>query len=341
MSLQSIFIRNFVFLVVSWFAYVCYLQLANGSAGPASSKVADEAIPTADPTGPISEFSDLVVQSTKTPVFFVSHGAPTFLYRDAEWGGDSAAWDTAREIGRRIVSELKPSYIIVVSAHWQQKRSATTDVSISVPDLGAEHKLIYDFSGFPPELYREEFHANGSLEVAQQIQLSLKNEGISSSIESRGLDHGAWVPLKIAFSDSLKIPLIQVSLGSDDRNFQLHDKLGKALNPFRSTGGLVIASGMAVHNLYELGIPGPFPYVEKLLNELETIITLPDQTQRFAELQNLKLNPLLKKGHPTLEHFLPIIVASSAAGNDKGKQLYKNGKDTGSLGWALYEFTSL
>lgn len=329
-----------MFLILGWVAYVCYLQFASAPTGSTSNSVVDKVIPSAEPSGPVSELSDLAYQATKTPVFFVSHGAPTFLYRDAEWGGDAIAWDTAQEIGKRIVNEIKPSYIIVVSAHWQQRRSASTDVSISVPDLGGEHELIYDFSGFPSELYREEFHANGSLEVAQQVQLSLKNKGVSSSISSRGLDHGAWVPLKIAFSDTLKIPLVQVSLGSDDTNFQLHDRLGKALSQFRSSGGLIIASGMAVHNLYELGNRGPFPYVEKLLDELETIVELPDQTQRFVALQNLKLSPLLKKGHPTLEHFLPILVASSAAGNDRGKQLYKNGKNTGSLGWALYEFSS-
>ena len=78
------------------------------------------------------------------PVAFVSHGAPT-LALDGRRGAQLRAWGE---------SLPRPAAIVVVSAHWLEQHAMT----------GTERTrpLMYDFSGFPRELYRIEYGAPGS-----------------------------------------------------------------------------------------------------------------------------------------------------------------------------------
>lgn len=60
-----------------------------------------------------------------------------------------------------------------------------------------------------------------------------------------------------------------------------------------------------------------------------------------SEERQAKMSALMKRGdarkaHPTLEHILPIHVATGAAGSDVGEQLWT--LPEGSLSWAQYRF---
>lgn len=303
------------------------------------------------------------------PSYFFSHGGPTFMY-EKEPTGDSGAWKKVQSIGNHIKTDLKPDYILVVSAHWQLSGSNRVDIAVpSTPD--GPNELIYDFHGFPNHMYKEKFVLRSSLLVAKLVQAKLQSSGFDSSLVKRGIDHGVWVPFKVAFlnyntlgpvpgitSDSIdleNIPLVQVSLTSRDDDFATHFKLGQVLSHFRENAiwdesqqrhlrGLVIFSGMSVHNLRDLMRPLTIssglvkPYAKQFNGLLREILVNDDQI--LPRLENLKRQHrgLLYQAHPTLEHFVPLVAASGIVSGSKEpiKELYNN--EVASLGWGIYQF---
>lgn len=304
------------------------------------------------------------------PAFFVSHGGPTFMYGTE----DEGAFNTIKKIGTKIKEEWKPDYLIVVSAHWQL--SSPNLVEVAVPSNNAskdlqENPLVYDFYGFPRYMYAEQFRTMNLRFLSEEISSQLKKSGFDSKLSKRGIDHGVWVPLKVAFSKHTmlnplpkgekpeldlptEIPLVQVSLTQWEHDFDTHFKLGQALSYFRDNQiwdpvrqkylkGMVICSGMSVHNLRELGMAmssgSVMPYVEpfnKLLSK-----TMKNNNQLLENLNRLKTEntTLLKRAHPTLEHFVPIVVAGgllSGHENDKIEEVYTGGSL--SLGWSIFRF---
>ncbi|AMD22951.1 HHR182Wp [Eremothecium sinecaudum] len=332
--------------------------------------------------GSISTGIDKLFEWNKgtTPVYFLSHGGPTFMYGDIDLGGDLGAFKTTQSIGKFIRNEIKPNFLIVVSAHWQSKGCNLVEISVpeSAPDaegsegfsgLGRsdhqladplENKLIYDFYGFPDKLYKEEFHTRGNVALSKDIAKTINSsdDGLRAKLVRRGLDHGVWVPLKVAFSDSkpkdaywdLDIPLVQVSLlGSDD--FEAQYKLGQVLSKYRSMGGLVLTSGMSVHNLYHLQtmrtLKKAFPYVDQFHNTLRNIILTADNNGQKLNILNKTLSGLAAKellaaAHPTLEHFMPIVVGLGAGEGITADDKYHISElycaAVSSMGWMILQF---
>lgn len=299
------------------------------------------------------------------PAFFVSHGGPTFMYEDDPFG-DKGAWNTIKKLGTQIKTQWKPDYIIVVSAHWQS--SGRKHIEINEPKSGSENPLVYDFYGFPDHMYKEEFHTNNNKFIALQIKEELEKGGFTSEHTKRGIDHGVWVPLKVAFLDyntlskeqptvkGLDLPetaLIQVSLTADEKDFDTHYKLGKILSKFRDNliwdesqqkylKGMVVCSGMSVHNLRDITsfrTPGKTMPYARPFNQLlaKSIINTPNALENLKGLQDNYAN-LLYLAHPTLEHFVPIVVASGLLDETKEpvKELYN--AELGSLAWGMYQF---
>lgn len=304
--------------------------------------------------------------SPKTPLYFFSHGGPTFGDREDDFGGDAGAYDKVHEIGTLIKNKVKPDFIIVISAHWQSNGANTVEVAI--PDTSNsfraksekltpdENDLIYDFYGFPSHMYKQQFHTVGSEPLANDIVKTLTENGFKSSTVKRGIDHGVWVPFRVAFTDAriqdtgkpaIDVPLIQVSLTGSNL-IEPAVRLGKALSSYRQKNGVIICSGMSVHNLRDIGRAmgngnRPLPYTPAFNKLLTKILTSSNDSSVVAEeLENLeKLSDLRKlyiSAHPTPEHFLPVAVGVGASNNDTCKELYSKGK--GSLGWNVYEWSS-
>lgn len=304
------------------------------------------------------------------PIFFLSHGGPTFADKHDKMGSDLGAWNTTRSIGNYLKNVVKPDFLIVVSAHWQTNQP--DEINVSIPGKGEpwytqncvskkirpdENALVYDFYGFPQKFYDSQFHTVPNKVIADDIVKSLKeSDWFQAKTQERGIDHGAFVPLKVALGNvdvldsgklDVDIPLIQVSLaGTPD--IEIHWKLGEVLAKYRDLNGAVIFSGMSVHNLRDLGRAmsqnnKPLEY-NKPFNELLTkILTNPNKSEVLEELKQLPRKPeyskLYRAAHPTNEHLLPAIVGAGAARGDECKLLYTS--STGSLGWNLYSWGSI
>lgn len=310
-------------------------------------------------------------ESKKLPIFFLSHGGPTFADRNDKMGSNEGAWDATRKVGQYIKKTLNPDYIIVVSAHWQTK--GPDEVEVSVPGMGEafytengiksnkiapqENALVYDFYGFPKKFYESQFHTFYNDAIAKDIVKTLKgSDWFQAKTTERGIDHGAFVPLKVAFGNvdvpdskdwDVDVPVIQVSLaGTSD--IEIHYRLGQALSKYRSLNGAIIFSGMSVHNLRDLGLAmsqgnKPLPYVKPFNTILTDILTKTPSSELMEELKQLprksEYKDLYHKSHPTNEHLLPAIVGAGAAMGDKCTNIYTAA--SGSLGWNLYGWGDL
>lgn len=272
----------------------------------------------------------------RTPVYFVSHGGPTTMYEK-----DHPVYSKLGAIGQEITQKVKPSAIVVFSAHWQAERSGTIEVNVS-----EQEPLLYDFYGFPQHYYMEKYPNKGSPALARRVIELLSEAGIQAVPTERGLDHGVFVPFKIMFSpedNPANVPIVQVSLFDDDTDAAAHIKLGRAVEKLREENVQIIVSGMAVHNLRDLWMTRStgqtMPYSISFDAAMkEAVETAPGQKRDQAMVSLLK-RPDSRKAHPTFEHLLPIHVGVGSAGHDSGTQLWT--MPEGSMSWAQYRFGEL
>ncbi|KAK9465767.1 Extradiol ring-cleavage dioxygenase, class III enzyme, subunit B [Lipomyces arxii] len=271
----------------------------------------------------------------RAPVYFFSHGGPTFMYADRDDDGtaDIGAFNALKKMGKEIVETIKPKAVVVFSAHWQ---SSPNTIEVNTAE---KTDLIYDFYGFPEFMYKETYPNVGSKNVSQQVITALQAAGIKAKGVNRGLDHGVWVPFKIAFGkgQELTVPVVQVSLFKSDDPRQ-HVALGKALSSLRDENILIIGSGMTVHNLREMGHywGSVAPYAKKFDEMLKQAVVSETGSSREDALASLIKTPEANKSHPTKEHLLPIYIASGAAYDDSAVRVYT--AQTSSLAWGEYKF---
>ncbi len=134
----------------------------------------------------------------------------------------------------------KPDALLVVSAHWEEPLPTLT--------AGKSPPLIYDYYGFPDESYQIRYPCPGAPSMAGEIRELLGSAGIEARLdETRGFDHGLFVPLKIMYPDA-DIPCIQMSLVST-LDPAMHIAIGQALAALNRKNVLVIGSGFSFHNL--------------------------------------------------------------------------------------------
>lgn len=243
-----------------------------------------------------------------------------------------------QRLGREITTQVKPSAIVVFSAHWQADRPNTIEVNVA-----EDEPLIYDFYGFPRSYYAEKFPNKGSASLARRVMEVLGEQGIRTQAAERGLDHGVFVPFKIMFdpaTNPVTVPIVQVSLFDDDTDAAGHIKLGRAVQKLREENVLIVASGMSVHNLRHLmmmaGKGKTMPYAATFDDALKVAVETKPGDQRDENMVDLLTRQDARQAHPTFEHLLPIHIAVGAAGEDEGKQLWT--MQEASMGWAQYRF---
>lgn len=236
------------------------------------------------------EFAD-----QRMPVVFLSHGAPP-LADDPLWKSQLAVW---------AESMPKPSSVLMVSAHWEDD-PLTMAATTTVP-------LFHDFWGFPRHYYEVEYSAPGSPELANQVEGLLGGVGRDVYRDpQRGLDHGAYVPLKEMYPHA-DVPVLQVSMPTLDPR-ALFD-IGRRLAPLCDQGVLIVGSGFSTHNLREMNWhAGPAGHPPTWSVEFDDWL---DRSLGAGDVDSLidfhHAAPAAELAHPRTEHFAPLFLSLGAA----------------------------
>ena len=241
----------------------------------------------------IAAYAGDMTPPDRMPALYIGHGAPPLL-DDALWSGQLASWAAGLP---------RPRAILIVSAHWE---SAPVMLSATAPGT----PLVYDFGGFDPMYYRMRYDTPDASELARAVVGVLPDGEPVHEHRGRGLDHGAWVPLKVMYPDA-DVPVLQLSIPTHDSARLL--ALGARLRALREQGVLVVGSGFMTHGL---------PYVDFRRPDVvpgwsrEFDLWVEDALARgdVEELASFRTRaPGMPYAHPTVEHFTPLFVTLGAA----------------------------
>ncbi|MNW41869.1 LigB family dioxygenase [compost metagenome] len=254
------------------------------------------------------------------PSYFVAHGAPSLVIEQHEY----------TEFLKNLAANTpKPKAIVIFSAHWEQQVQTVSAVADTYP-------TIYDFGGFPDELYRMTYPAKGAPSISEQIQSLFAEHGIQSQLDGeRGLDHGAWAILKLVYPDA-DIPVVALSVNRYLSNEQQY-QIGAALAELREQDVLIIGSGGSVHNLRMVNWQGngiddwALAFDSWLQNKIELWDT-------EAMFNYRELAPYAKEAVPTSEHFIPLLIAMGTGDKTRQAKLLHRSYQLGNLSLSCWQF---
>ena len=215
----------------------------------------------------------------------------------------------------------RPKAVLALSAHWYIPNCAV--ISNLTP------RIIHDFGGFPTELYKIEYPAPGSLELALCVKDLLAPVSVILD-ESWGFDHGTWSVLKHVFPKA-DIPIVQLSINQIQPP-SFHYELGKKLASLREEGVLIIGSGNIVHNLsaYSWGegdVP-PFDWAVRFEKHARELLLKGDDAP-LVNYQNLGRDAIMSA--PTPEHYLPLLYVLGLRRKNETISFPVQGIDGGSI----------
>lgn len=230
------------------------------------------------------------------PTVFVSHGAPTMALEPG------LAGPALSRLGARLP---RPEAILIISPHWDTPSAVVSGVE--------RPQTIHDFFGFPAPLYELRYPAPGAPALARRVEQLLNGAGITCAIDSeRGLDHGAWSPLRFLYPRA-DVPVTQLSLQSQ-RDPHYQHQVGRALRGLREENVLILGSGSMTHNLGEFRgnrfDSAPQPYVKAFQNWFAEKLAA---GERDTLLDYRAQAPSAQRAHPSDDHLLPLYVALGAA----------------------------
>jgi 4,5-DOPA dioxygenase extradiol len=233
---------------------------------------------------------------SKHPVLFIGHGSPMNAL-----GGNSYS-ESLTLLGRTLPS---PKAILAISAHWETMGTQILDRD--------PPPTIYDFQGFPEELYKITYPAKGAPLLVDAVEKLLGTKVTRS--KTWGLDHGTWAVLHHLYPYA-NIPVTQLSL---DRRLALHEHflLGRKLRPLREQGILIMASGNIVHNLRKVDwkhAKAAFPWAVDFDEQVRDVLL----SGGFARLQTFDGfdKAAVVESVPTPEHYIPLLYAAGASDDD-------------------------
>ena len=234
------------------------------------------------------------------PALYLSHGAPMLL-NDPVWMRQLLDW---------AQSLPKPKAILMISAHWE-----SAPLMLSAP--GAKTPLVYDFGGFPQRYYTMKYPTPDATALSRRVAALMPDSDPVYQHPSRGLDHGAWIPL-LAMYPLADVPVLQLSMPTQHPGSLIG--IGARVQSLREEGVLVVGSGFMTHGL---------PFFTRDMIELGSVPGWSSDFDAWAadalargdvdELAAFKSRaPGMPYAHPTPDHFLPLFVTLGASGDPEG-----------------------
>ncbi len=246
----------------------------------------------------------------RQPTYYIPHGGGPCFFMDDPRG----VWSGMAAFLRQLPAGLpeRPRAILIVSGHWEARGGFAFTGS-------PRPSLIYDYSGFPAHTYQLRYNSPGDPELAEEAASLLQSAGLVAGVDpERGLDHGVFVPLKVALP-AADVPVVEMSV---DRSLDpaLHLAAGRALAPLRHQRVLIVGAGMSFHNLRGFADPRftrPSEDFDRWLIESTTL----EPADRAERLTHWELAPAARLAHPREEHLLPLLIAAGAA-DSRGEHVY-------------------
>ena len=268
---------------------------------------------------------------SRFPTFYLTHGGGPWPYmtgpmREMHSKLEASLKDLPRQLGAR------PEAILVISGHWE-------DADFAVMANPAP-PMLYDFGGFPREMYQIQYASRGAPELAKRAEALIQKSGLHSHLDgNRGFDHGTYSILSVSYPRA-DVPVLQVSIRSD-YSPEAHLKLGRALAPLRDQGVLIIASGSSYHDLRGFfsqdGVNPKRDSAEFDAWLQETLVHLTGD-RRSNRLLNWEQAPAARAAHPQEDHLIPLHVAVGAAEAERGHVIYSQNDFFGRLTLSSYRF---
>jgi aromatic ring-opening dioxygenase catalytic subunit (LigB family) len=262
----------------------------------------------------------------RQPVLFLSHGGGPSFFLDVPPG--SPMYDMSKNSASATwmknltqSQQLKPRALLVFSAHWESDRSETVLIN-----RAPKHSLYYDYGGFPEFTYHFKWSPPGDPALAEKVAGLLQTAGFKTAFEDqRGLDHGVFVPLMLAYPKA-DIPIVQVSLLSK-LDPEGHLRLGHAVAALREEGVLIVTSGFTTHSFHST----PEQNLA-FANWLAEVVAEPSPQKRWDRLKAVSSAPYYRQVHPRSEHLLPVHIAAGTGGDDAGSVIARFDMDKGAMG---------
>jgi 4,5-DOPA dioxygenase extradiol len=254
------------------------------------------------------------------PSLFLAHGSPMLAIEESEYT------DFLAQLGRQLT---RPKAIVIFTAHWE------SDI-LTISSSDKVYETIYDFYGFPDELYAMKYPARGSKSIAAMVAGKFEAQGISVKLdEARGLDHGSWTLLSRMYPKA-DIPIVQISVNPDLSPADQF-KIGQSLQGLGTEDILVIGSGVTVHNLriIKWGQTTPEQWAIDFDDWLLEKIQSQDMNALFHYAESA---PSARLAVPTPEHFVPLFIAMGCgAPNTQAKMIHRH-YEMGTLSYLCMQF---
>jgi 4,5-DOPA dioxygenase extradiol len=221
------------------------------------------------------------------PVFFIGHGSPMNLVATNQFTADL----------KTLQKELPiPQAIVVISAHFLTRGTMITGSN--------RPKQIFDFYGFPKELYEIKYEPPGSSAIAKDICASVANFSIQPTPEW-GIDHAATIVLQYLFPKA-DIPVLELSIDLH-QSAEYHYRLGQELAKLRGKGILFIGSGNMIHTFQELDWnqdAKPFAWAIKFDEKQKTALV----TRNHDALIHFERWKESYRAFQTPDHYFPMLT---------------------------------
>ncbi len=263
----------------------------------------------------------------RLPVYFISHGGGPWPWLKKEMPFydklEASLANMPAEIG------VKPAAVLMVSAHWEEPGFFVQ----ANPQPG----MIYDYGGFPQHTYEIKYSSKGDVETAARTSELIASAGLASQLDPlRGYDHGMFSPMAAIYPNA-DVPVFQVSI-REDYDVAAHLALGRALEPLRDEGILIIASGLSYHNLRMFGKMESARTASKDFDSWLHGALNNSAADRARQLGEWEKAPSARVCHPREDHLVPLMVAAGAAGDDACTTVYHEEDFMGALTVSSFRF---